>query len=57
MKKEKRDILVPKQVMPTTEEDKALLKEVAEKLKGREFFHRKIEWAKNVMKDVKSLPI
>lgn len=56
MKKE-RDILVPKEVMPITKEDKALLKAVAEKVKGKTYFHRKIEWAKNIMKDVKRLPI
>lgn len=56
MKKEK-DILVPKEVEPMSDETKKRLAEVAEKIKGREFFHRKIEWAKNVMKDVKTLPI
>jgi len=56
MKKEK-DILVPKEVTPMTKADKALLQEVAEKMKGKKYFHRKIESAKNIMKDVKSLPI
>jgi len=56
MKKEK-DILVPKKVTPMTKADKELLQEVAEKIKGREFFLGKKEWAKNIMKDVKSLPI
>ncbi len=56
MKKE-NNISEPKKVEPMSDETKKRLAEVAEKIKGREFFLRKKAWAKDILKDVKTLPI
>ncbi|MFL5763209.1 MAG: hypothetical protein ACJ77K_04645 [Bacteroidia bacterium] len=44
-------------VISMSESTKAKLSEVADKLKGRELFAKKIELAKKSLSEIKSLPI
>lgn len=55
--KQNNQILRATEILPMSKETKERLAEVAKKIKGKELFQSKIEWAKKTLKGVKTLPI